>query len=684
MYADSNGVRIWYEIHGEGEPALVMVPGFQIVHSEYYKRFYVPFLSRHLRVVTLDLRGSGKSDGPESGYDLESWTDDIHAVVQDAGLKNFAMAGSSCGVSMCINYCTNHPANVSHLILMNGFARMIRSENYPAGMPEKDLRGIVQFWHDQPEDMLKGFIELLCSEKYTLRAKELVWQWAHETLPAIWARGFSCSVQTDVDGCLGNLDLPVLIFAGQKDQVVFPSASEYLHQKIRGSRFVPIDHAGHGFLRTWPQVAREILNFLKPATASRAPETGQVMASRILWISSPIGLGHVKRDLAIADAMRKQKSDLSIDWLAMDPVKTFLEDNGERIHPMSRYMWDENGRFEGHGTNSFSLNAVEAYWEMDKLLNNNFMVLTDVLDQSPYDLVVGDESWEVVDNLHYNPSLKKAPFVFLTDFIGMTNVSQNPTKQAHVYNINGSWVEKWKIHPEATDLAIFIGDPDDIPDTPFDEGLPNRRQWTQEHFEFSDYVLAFDPSDYSERASIRQKLGFAGDEKILLVAVGGTSVGRPLIEKCIKAHAIVQNSIPAIRTIVMCGPRIDPASFEGQENVELKPFVAEPIKLYAACDLAIIQGGLATAMELAALNRPFLYFPLKEHFEQQDFVSYRLKSYGAGIRLDYDAIDPARLAETIVEHIGKTVNYRPVNLDGAQKAAALILGVLNKGGTSCD
>jgi pimeloyl-ACP methyl ester carboxylesterase len=675
MYAENNGVKIWYEIHGQGAPALIMVPGFQIVHSDYYKRFYVPFLSRHMRVVTLDLRGSGKSDGPKGGYDLENWTDDIHAVVGDAGLDGFAMAGSSCGVSMCINYCSKHPAKVSHLILMNGFARMVRSENYPQGMPEKDLKGIVQFWHDQPQDMLKGFIELLCSEKYTLRAKELVWQWAHETSPAIWAKGFSCSVQTDVDATLENLDLPVLIFAGQTDQVVFPSASEYLHQKISGSRFIPIDHAGHGFLRTWPQVGRHILNFLKPETTFPGP-VAQDAGARILWISSPIGLGHVKRDLVIADAMRKQKPGLKIDWLAIDPVKAFLENRGERIHPMSKYMRDESGQFESHATAAFSLNATEAYWEMDKLLNNNFMVLTDVINERSYDLLVGDESWEVLDNFHYNPSLKKAPFVFMTDFIGMTNVSEDPTKQAHVYNLNGSWVEKWKIHPEATDLAVFIGNQDDIPDTPFDEDLPNRRQWTKEHFEFSDYVLFFDPADFSDRQTIREALGFSSDEKILLVAVGGTSVGRALIEKCLAAQPALQDAIPGIRTIVMCGPRIDLSSFENYENVEFKPFVSEPIELYAACDLAVIQGGLATAMELTALNRPFLYFPLKEHFEQQDFVSYRLDRYRAGVRMDYDETDPAKLAQTIAASIDKPVDYHPVSTDGAQKAASMILGLL--------
>ena len=80
MYADSKGVKIWYEIHGQGEPTLVMVPGFQIVHSEFFKRYYVPHLSRHMRLVTLDLRGSGKSDKPETSYELENLAEDIHAV----------------------------------------------------------------------------------------------------------------------------------------------------------------------------------------------------------------------------------------------------------------------------------------------------------------------------------------------------------------------------------------------------------------------------------------------------------------------------------------------------------------------------------------------------------------------------------------------------------------------------
>ena len=680
MYAENKGVKIWYEVHGQGEPTLIIVPGFQIVHSEEFKRDYVPFLSRHLRVVTLDLRGSGKSGQPAEGYDLISWAADLEAVIEDAGLDRFALAGNSCGAAICIEYCANHPDKVSHLILINGFAKMTRSEAYPQGMPAETLKGALHVWHDQPEDMLNGFIELIFSEKFTLRGKELVWQWAHETLPEIWEKGFSCSIASNVDDHLSRMDLPVLIVAAKDDQIVFPSASDYLHQKIPHSKLITISGAGHAFARTWPQVNREIKDFLVPGPRVSVSAKSPKSAPRILWISSPIGLGHVKRDLSIANEMRKQMPGITVDWLAIDPVKSCLESLGEQIHPLSNALWDESGHFESHA-DAYSLNATEAYWEMDKLLNNNFMVFYDAVRENQYDLVVGDESWEVALYLHYNPSLKIAPFVFMTDFIGMANVSDDQNECAHVFNVNGTWVEMREVYPDATDLSIFVGEYDDIPDIPLGEGLPDRKKWARDHFEPCGYILPFDPAAFSDREAIRTDLGFLPEDKVLIVAVGGTSVGRPLIEKCLAAHESLTGKIPGLRTLVLCGPRINNESFSRYENVEFKPFVSDPIKLFAASDLAIIQGGLSTAMELTALNRPFLYFPLKDHFEQQDFVTFRLNRYNAGVRMDFDATSPEILAGAIADNIGKSVNYQPVNTDGAKRAASMILGILHEGGS---
>ena len=679
MYADSKGVKIFYEIHGQGDLTLVMVPGFQIAHSEFFKKYYVPFLSRYMRVVTLDLRGSGQSDKPDSGFDLESMTEDIHAVIEDAGLDQFAMVGTSLGVLLSIFYHARHPEKVSHLVLLAGYARLIRSDDYPRGLPEDMLKGSVQLWHNHPEDMLNGFIDLILTEKFTLRHKELIRQWAHETTPAIWEHGFVCSVFSEVDRFLENINVPVLIAHGLADKIVDPSASEYLHQKIQGSKLIKIPGAGHAFARTWPQVNRHLLEFLMPEATVPKSEIHDTGITRILWISSPIGLGHVKRDVAIANEIRKAIPNLQIDWLAIDPVKSFLETVGETIHPLSRDLRSESSHFENYSRN-FSLNATEAYWEMDKILNHNFMVFSDAIQNYHYDMVIGDESWEIVDYLHYNPSLKTAPYVFLTDFIGSTNVSSDKTKQAHVYNVNGTWVETREVHPEASDLSIFIGEPEDIPDIPLGEELPDRIQWAKEHFDFSGYVLHFDPADYTDREAIRKELGFSPEDNVLLIAVGGTSVGRPLIDKCLTALEELTSKISHLRSLILCGPRIEPQAFDSHESVEFKPFVPDPTKLYAACDLAIIQGGLATAMELTALNRPFLYFPLKDHFEQQDHVPFRLKRFDAGVRMDFDDTGPSELAEAIISKIGKSISYKPVDTGGAKKAASMILGILNKGG----
>jgi non-heme chloroperoxidase len=162
MYTENNGVKIWYEVHGEGKRTLVMVHGFQIAYSEFFKRAYVPFLSRHMRVVTMDLRGNGKSDRPDLGYDLETYVEDVHAIVEAAHLDRFAIAGHSLGTPVVIKYQATHTAGVSHLILLSGFAKITQSESYPQGVPKEAMEGVLQYWREQPEATLKEYIKGGC------------------------------------------------------------------------------------------------------------------------------------------------------------------------------------------------------------------------------------------------------------------------------------------------------------------------------------------------------------------------------------------------------------------------------------------------------------------------------------------------------------------------------------------
>jgi hypothetical protein len=77
-------------------------------------------------------------------------------------------------------------------------------------------------------------------------------------------------------------------------------------------------------------------------------------------------------------------------------------------------------------------------------------------------------------------------------------------------------------------------------------------------------------------------------------------------------------------------------------------------------------------MELVAARRPFLYFPLARHFEQQIHVPHRLNRYRAGRRMDWASTDPDELAAALAEELERAVDYRPVATDGASRAAVLL------------
>jgi predicted glycosyltransferase len=124
--------------------------------------------------------------------------------------------------------------------------------------------------------------------------------------------------------------------------------------------------------------------------------------------------------------------------------------------------------------------------------------------------------------------------------------------------------------------------------------------------------------------------------------------------------------------IVVAGPRIDPASLQTADGLEVRAYVHDLYQHLAACDLAIVQGGLTTAMELTANKRPFLCFPLRHHFEQSFHVRHRLQRYGGGTYMDFEADGPSEIAAAIEREIGREVDCADVETDGAARAAAAI------------
>ena len=192
---------------------------------------------------------------------------------------------------------------------------------------------------------------------------------------------------------------------------------------------------------------------------------------------------------------------------------------------------------------------------------------------------------------------------------------------------------------------------------------------SENNFDFVGYVTGFDTDLLERREELRDRLGYGADEQVCLVSVGGSGVGEPLLRRVAAAHKIAKQSLPGLRMVLVAGPRIDPEDLPRGDGLEVHGFLPDLVEHTVACDVAVVQGGLTTTMELTATGRPFLYFPLQHHFEQNFHVAHRLDRYGAGRRMDYASSDPDVVAAAIVEEVGRKPSWRAVETNGAARVA---------------
>ncbi len=416
--------------------------------------------------------------------------------------------------------------------------------------------------------------------------------------------------------------------------------------------------------------------------ASRAPREHTWVRARnrprrALYLSSPIGLGHARRDLAIAQELRSQHPDLQIDWLAQHPVTRLLADAGETVHPGSRWLANESAHIEDESA-EHDLHAFQAIRRMDEILVSNFMVFNDVVEDTYYDLVIGDEAWDVDYFLHENPELKRFAFAWMTDFVGWLPMpAGGESEQRLTADYNAEMIEQRARYRRVRDRSIFVGNPDDVVDESFGPGLPGIRDWTRENYEFAGYVTGFTPPDPESVARTRAELGYGPTDLLCIVTVGGSGVGDSLLHRVMDAVPLARRRVPELKFLVVTGPRIDPSGLPRRRGATVRGFVPDLHLKLAACDVAVVQGGLTTCMELTASQRPFVYVPLRNHFEQNLHVRHRLDRYDAGRCTSYEeACDPEALAEAIVKELARDVRYQPVETDGAARAAAMLAELL--------
>jgi UDP:flavonoid glycosyltransferase YjiC (YdhE family) len=397
------------------------------------------------------------------------------------------------------------------------------------------------------------------------------------------------------------------------------------------------------------------------------------VVARVLYISSSIGLGHASRDLAIAARLRELRPDIEIDWLAGEPARGLIEEAGERVLPEADAFGETD--FAESQAGAFSLNIVAYVRRAAGAWIRAARAYFRATRRSSYDLAIGDETYELAVAFTLRPKLKRLPFVIIYDFLGLDATTRSPLERLIVHITNRIWGGGHRSRPPPEDLVLFVGEPDDVPDRPLGWRLPNRREYARRNFEFLGYVFPFDPADYSESSSVKSALGYE-DRPLIICTIGGTSVGKDLLELCTEAYPQISERVPGALMVLVCGPRLDASDLRIPAGVETRGYVPRLYEHFAASDLVITQAGGTTTLELTALRRPFIYFPLEGHFEQQLMVGERLRCHGAGERMVYSETTPAALAEKVVGLIGSEATWPAIPSDGADKAARLILAEL--------
>jgi hypothetical protein len=303
----------------------------------------------------------------------------------------------------------------------------------------------------------------------------------------------------------------------------------------------------------------------------------------------------------------------------------------------------------------------------------NAAVVDRACRQGAYDLLFGDETYEVIVTrvLGIRPPLG-IPFVMMYDFWGMDAATKKLPERLGAWGLNFIWSRERRVTGRDDNAAIFIGEPEDIPDRRFGVFLPNRRRAAEDHAIFLGYILTFDPESLPPKPTLKADLGY-GPGPLVVCTVGGTAVGRELLEVCGRSYPLAAARIPDLQLVLVSGPRIDPSVIEAPAGVERRGMVPDLYRHLAASDLVVTQGGGTTTLELTALRVPFLFFPVKSQAEQEVTIANRLARHVAGVRMNLSGTTPETLAAQIVRHIGTRVSYPQVPFDGASRAAEVIL-----------
>lgn len=260
-FTDAPGFRMHYELHGEGDP-LLLVNGLGSDLTEWL--YQIPAFSARFRVIAFDNRGAGKSGAPPGPYTTAQMADDAVALLDALRIPNAHLLGVSLGGMIAQQIAIRHPGKVNRLVLActapgGGLSVRPSPEALSAFAPDPAADLETQVRRTIPWLYTKEYCRTKPGEVEAFVRRRL----ASPADAAGTAAQLAAAVGHDAGGRLGTISAPTLVITGAQDRLVPPENSRRIAERIPGSRLVVLPRAPHRlFAENAGEFNREVLSFL--------------------------------------------------------------------------------------------------------------------------------------------------------------------------------------------------------------------------------------------------------------------------------------------------------------------------------------------------------------------------------------------------------------------------------------
>jgi pimeloyl-ACP methyl ester carboxylesterase len=255
-YTERDGVRLFWERYGDGDPTVFLLPTWSIVHSRFWKA-QIPYLARHFRVLTFDGRGNGRSDQPEpaAAYTEREFAADALAVLDATATKRAVLVSLSCGALWSTLMAAEHPEQVAGLVYIAPAValapphpeRAVHSFLEPLDTDEGWATYNQHYWLRDYRGFLEFFFSRCLTEPHSTKQHEDCVDWAlemaPETLIATELGLLSCGLESFERQCR-RVRCPTLVIHGAEDAIRPHAQGAALATATRG-RLVTLGGSGH-------------------------------------------------------------------------------------------------------------------------------------------------------------------------------------------------------------------------------------------------------------------------------------------------------------------------------------------------------------------------------------------------------------------------------------------------------